>query len=44
MSNYAEIIKQNLDRLYNPITANLAKRLPAQHAGDNFVFQAFGES
>ena len=44
MSNYAEIIKQNLDRLYNPIAVNLAERLPAQHAGDNFVFQAFGES
>jgi hypothetical protein len=44
MSNYAEIIKQNLDRLYNPISVNPAERLPAQHAGDNFVFQAFGES
>jgi hypothetical protein len=43
MSNYAEIIKQYLDRLYDPIQMDLAERLPAQQAGDDFVFQAFGE-
>ena len=43
MSNYAEIIKQYLDRLYDPIPVDLAERLPAQQAGDDFVFQAFGE-
>jgi hypothetical protein len=44
MSNYTEIIKQYLDRLYNSITTDLADRLPAQTVGDDFVFQAFGES
>ena len=43
MSNYAEIIKQYLDRLYDPLPADLAERLPAQQDGDDFVFQAFGE-
>jgi hypothetical protein len=43
MSNYAEIIKQNLGRLYSSIPVDLADRLPAQHVGDGFVFQAFGE-
>jgi hypothetical protein len=44
MSNYAEIINQNLDRLYRSIPVDLAERLPAEHVADNFVFQAFGES
>ena len=44
MSNYAEIIKQYLDRLYNPIPAGLADRLPAQQVEDSFFFPAFGES
>lgn len=44
MSNYADIIKQNLDRLYSPIPVDLADNLPAQHVGENFVFAAFGES
>jgi hypothetical protein len=43
MSNYTEIIKQYLDRLYKSIPADLADRLPAQTVGDDFVFEAFGE-
>jgi hypothetical protein len=44
MSNYEEIIKQNLKRLYNPIPVELADRLPAQQVEDGFIFPAFGES
>ena len=44
MSNYAEIIKKNLEQLYNPIAADLADRLPAQQIEDGFIFSAFGES
>ena len=44
MSNYAEIIKKNLEKLYNPIPADLADRLPAQQIEDGFILSAFGES
>jgi hypothetical protein len=44
MSNYAEIIRQYLDRLYDPIPEDLAEKLPGQQAGDDFVFPAFGET
>ena len=44
MSNYAEIIKQNLDRLYSSIPADLAGWLPAQQIEDRFIFPAFGEA
>ena len=44
MSNYAEIIKRNLDQLYNQIPVNLADWLPAQQVEDGFIFPAFGES
>ena len=44
MSQYAEIIKQNLDRLYNPIPADLADWLPAQQVEECFIFPAFGDS
>ena len=43
MSNYAEIIKHNLGRLYNSIPVDLAERLPAQQNGKNYIFRAFGE-
>ena len=43
MSNYAEIIKQNLNRLYRNLPADLAERLPAERAGENYTFHAFGE-
>jgi hypothetical protein len=44
MSNYAEIIKRNLNRLYNQIPADLASWLPAKQVADGFIFPAFGES
>jgi hypothetical protein len=44
MSNYAEIIKRNLNRLYNQIPADLAGWLPAKQVADGFIFPAFGES
>ena len=43
MSNYAEIIKHNLDRLYESIPVDLAQRLPAEQDGKNYFFRAFGE-
>jgi hypothetical protein len=44
MSNYENIIKGNLQRLYSQLPADLADRLPATRAGEDFLFQAFGES
>jgi hypothetical protein len=44
MSNYAEIINRNLNRLYGSIPEDLSKWLPAKHVADDFVFHAFGES
>ena len=44
MSNYAEIIRQYLDRLYDPIPGDLAEKLPGKRDGNHFVFPAFGES
>ena len=43
MSNYAEIIKQNLDRLYRNLPTDLAEKLPAKQAAENYTFRAFGE-
>ena len=43
MSTYAEIIKHNLARLYNPMPDDLAERLPAEQDGENYIFRAFGE-
>ena len=43
MSQYAEIIKHNLDRLYSPILVDLAQRLPAEPDEKNYIFRAFGE-
>jgi hypothetical protein len=44
MSNYTQIIKKNLNRLYRQTPIDLAERLPSQEVGDGFSFQAFGES
>ncbi len=44
MSNYEEIIKNNLQRLYGRLPEDLAKKLPARRADDNFLFSAFGDS
>jgi hypothetical protein len=43
MSKYAEIIKGNLDRLYNPMLEDLPERLPAEKSGEAYIFRAFGE-
>ena len=43
MSNYTQIIKKNLNRLYRQTPIDLAERLPAQEVRDGFIFQAFGE-
>ena len=44
MSNYAEIIKINLQRLYSNLPADLADRLPASQVDNTFQFSAFGET
>jgi hypothetical protein len=44
MSNYTEIIKKNLNQLYQQTPVDLADRLPAQEVADGFIFPAFGES
>lgn len=44
MSNYAEIIEKNLQRLYSQLPEDFAERLPASRTGDGFLFCAFGES
>jgi hypothetical protein len=44
MSNYAEIIKKNLRRLYSRLSEDLVERLPASRTDDGFAFSAFGES
>jgi hypothetical protein len=44
MSNYVEIIKKNLHRLYSQLSEDLVEKLPASRTGDGFTFHAFGES
>ena len=44
MSNYENIIDGNLQRLYSQLPADLADTLPATQVGDDYLFQAFGES
>ncbi len=44
MSNYEDIIKNNLQRLYSQIPADLAEKLPASQTDNGFLFSAFGES
>ncbi len=44
MSNYENIIKGNLQRLYSQLPTDLADTLPATQVGEEFLFQAFGES
>ena len=41
--NYARIIRDNIDRLYENLPKDLARALPADQKGDRFVFDAFGE-
>ncbi len=42
MDNYQKIAKENLDRLYSALPADLDANLPARREGDRFVFNAFG--
>lgn len=44
MSNYEEIIKNNLQQLYSNLPAKLADKLPASQSDNGFLFNAFGES
>ena len=44
MSNYEEIIKKNLQRLYSQLPEDLAEKIPATRMGESFVFSALGES
>ena len=44
IDNYAKIAKANLENLYAALPADLAKNLPARQKGDQFIFEAFGET
>lgn len=44
IDNYEKIAKANLEKLYNPLPADLADHLPAEKNGDRFLFNAFGET
>jgi hypothetical protein len=41
--NYANIVRDNLYRLYNNLPKDLASNLPGEQDGNRFVFNAFGE-
>lgn len=41
--NYARIVQDNLAKLYCNLPENLARDLPANQEGSQFVFQAFGQ-
>ncbi|MFZ0484612.1 MAG: DUF3786 domain-containing protein [Desulfobacterales bacterium] len=42
--NYAKIVRDNLEKLYENLPSDLADALPAQQNGDAFGFKAFGET
>lgn len=42
--NYAKIAQNNLDQLYRQLPADLARNLPAAQDGEQFTFNAFGET
>ena len=42
--NYAKIVQDNLERLYGNLSNDIARSLPAQQDGKNFLFEAFGEN
>ncbi len=44
MSNYEQIIKNNLQHLYSNLPQDLADRLPASRIDNDYKFQAFGEN
>jgi len=43
-NNYAKIVRDNLEKLYENLPADLADALPAKQDGDSFSFEAFGET
>lgn len=43
-NNYAKIVQDNLEKLFENIPTDLADALPAQQNGDAFLFEAFGET
>lgn len=44
MDNYAKIAQNNLDQLYRDLPINLTENLPGKQDGDQFIFNAFGET
>jgi hypothetical protein len=43
-SNYAKIVRDNLNKLFENLPPDLARALPARQTGDAFLFEAFGET
>jgi hypothetical protein len=43
-NNYAKIVRDNLDKLFENLPLDLADALPARHSGNGFLFEAFGET
>ena len=41
-SNYAKIVKENLDKLYSQLPNDIEISIPAKRKGDVFEFKAFG--
>jgi len=41
--NYAKIVQDNLIQLYGNLPKDLARNLPGEQQGEQFVFDAFGE-
>jgi len=44
LDNYAKIVQDNFEKLYGNLPDDLARTLPAQQDGKNFLFKAFGEN
>jgi hypothetical protein len=42
--NYAKIVDDNLARLFEDSTNDLAKNLPAKQNGNQYIFRAFGDT
>lgn len=43
-NNYAKIVQDNLEKLYENLPADLAGALPAEQNGDSFLFETFGDT
>lgn len=41
--NYAQLVQDNLEKLYANLPRDLADKLMARKEGDRFIFEAFGE-